>query len=48
MISFSMNDFAIIVLLLAVALVTSLIVLAELYDFFDRMLRDNKVKDVKK
>ena len=41
-------DFATIVLLLAVALITSLIVLAELYDFFDRMYRDSKVKDLKK
>ena len=43
-----MLDFAITVLLLAVALCTSIVVLAELIDFFDRMLRDSKIKAVKK
>ena len=37
-----------IVLLLAVALCTSIVVLAELKEFFDRMYRDAKTKDVKK
>lgn len=43
-----MLDFAVIVLLLAVAGITAVIVLAELIDFFDRMFRDSKIKDVKK
>lgn len=43
-----MLDFAITVLLLAVAGITAVIVLAELIDFFDRMFRDAKTKDVEK
>ena len=41
-------NFAIIFLLLAVSLVASIVVLAELRDWFDRMFRDSKVRDVKK
>ena len=43
-----MISFSMIVLLLAVALCTSIVVLAELKEFFDRMFRDSKIKDVKK
>ena len=41
-------DFSMIVLLLAVALCTSIVVLAELKEFFDRMFRDSKTKTLKK
>ena len=43
-----MLDFSIIVLLLAVSLCTSIIILVVLSDWFDRMFRDSKIKDVKK